>query len=300
MTTYNAIGFLFASVAVGVLAGVPRLTTASMSPATAVPATRVSRLPGNSQEDFTVQVERTSVRQGLISGKISVNGQVIGETFENGYLKVSAKTYKGLVRYWSGSGFEQGPFGTIGQKGDFLLEVADVVSPQGRKRTDVLFHGGNKVRHSKGCVLLGPIPADRALGDDHALRKMRLLFYGKDVPDSTPNKNITISIKDSVPAGTTLAVWKGEAKSPEGTIAYTLTFKHAGDNVSGIIQVDGESTNLKNLEFVASPNNNEGATITFAFDDVQFKGTVSRDFTTANGTATEGSLSATWSMSVNR
>lgn len=148
------------------------------------------------QESKDMQREGENFR--AIIGTISVNGEEIGSTMERDDLRIGAGSYKGLLRYWSKRGFAQGSFGTYGHEGDFLLEIANV-----GKRTDLLFHGGNKPWHSKGCILLGAVDKDKEfntnipyLNENHTLIKLRRLFYGTDVPDSTPDKNITITIID--------------------------------------------------------------------------------------------------------
>jgi hypothetical protein len=101
---------------------------------------------------FSIVVERGSPENGLITGKLSVNGHRIGTTYENQALKIPAGTYAGVLRYVSGRNFVSGPLGTIGTQGDFLLEVSGVSG-----RTDILFHGGNKPAQSQGCIMLGPV-----------------------------------------------------------------------------------------------------------------------------------------------
>lgn len=147
-------------------------------------------------DDFAILIERASRRRDLVSGKIYVNGKLIGDTYENATLMIPTGTYVGLLRYWSGRNFVAGPFGTIGKEGDFLLEVGRV-----ENRTHILLHGGNKPSQSAGCILLGAVSRDPttgipALKDDHPLRLLRQQFYGTDRPTSTPNKQITIEIRD--------------------------------------------------------------------------------------------------------
>ena len=161
--------------------------------------TKSYNISANASEDFHIVITRQTVKDGLVIGTISVNDQVIGNAYENEDLKIQAGSYRGVLRYWSGHNFVQGPFGTIGKEGDFLLEVTNVHQADGRERKDILFHGGNKPQHSKGCILLGPVGKDPSSGipsldDSHPLRKLRKLFYGTDMPNSTPNKNIIIDV----------------------------------------------------------------------------------------------------------
>ncbi len=159
---------------------------------------------------FHIDIQRQRVRGALVIGTISVNDQVIGNTYENLDLMINAGSYPGLLRYWSKKNFVQGPFGTIGNVGDFLLEVANV-----NKRTDILLHGGNKPEHSLGCILLGAVGKDPQTGipsltPDHPLVKLRVLFYGTDVPNATPDKQITIDIHD-IPM-VLVGTWRGNVQ----------------------------------------------------------------------------------------
>ena len=144
---------------------------------------------------FTVVVQRSKTKDNLLTGTITVNGEKIGSTFENGALKIPAGTYKGVLRTTSSKNFVQGPGGKLGRSGDFLLEVSGVP-----KRTDILFHAGNKPEQSEGCIMLGPATRDSKTQEPiapEALRKLRLKFYDDvDAPKMTPDKTITIKVID--------------------------------------------------------------------------------------------------------
>ena len=149
----------------------------------------------NAATDLVIVVERERPAGKLLPGQLTVNGEVLGRTYENVDTQILPGEYKGVLRYVSGKNFVQGPIGELGQKGDFLLEVS---GPAGR--TNILFHGGNKAYQSTGCILLGPVGRDPStlvptVGPDHPLRKLRKAFYGSDNPTSTPDKNIIITIK---------------------------------------------------------------------------------------------------------
>lgn len=147
---------------------------------------------------FRIVIQRERVVDQLVVGTISVNGEVIGGAYENDSLKITAGEYRGSLRYVSGHNFVGGPFGTIAHRGDFLIEVSGVDG-----KTDVLLHGGIKPKQSKGCIMLGAVPRSGNvpyLPDDHPLRQLRLLFYGSDVPTSTPDKAISIAILDPLNA----------------------------------------------------------------------------------------------------
>lgn len=147
------------------------------------------------RKKFTIVVERGQAQGDFLPNQIIVNGAAIGSGLENDRVKVPAGTYTGKLRYYSEK-HVQGPFGTIGQTGDFLLEVSGVPG-----RTDILFHGGTKPEHSKGCILLGGIAKDgngvRFVPDTTTLRKLRLAFYGTDTPNATPDVDIEIVVKDA-------------------------------------------------------------------------------------------------------
>jgi hypothetical protein len=141
-----------------------------------------------------VVVQREKTENGLVRGKILVNGQPVGASYENADKTIPAGTYKGVLRTKSMKNFVQGPGGKLGKSGDFLMELAGVP-----KRTDILFHAGNKPEHSEGCIMCGPATKDPKTGDPVApetLKKLRLLFYETDTPNSTPDKEIKIEVRD--------------------------------------------------------------------------------------------------------
>jgi len=145
-------------------------------------------------EKFAVVVHRERTRDGLVVGVLSVNGEPIGTCYENAEKKIPAGTYRGVLRYRSSHSFVQNPGGVLRKSGDFLLEVAGVPH-----RTDILFHPGNQAAHSKGCFLGGPATSDQETGERIApepLRTLRLKFYGTDTPTATPDKDITIEVRD--------------------------------------------------------------------------------------------------------
>jgi hypothetical protein len=146
---------------------------------------------------FHIVIDRMEVKDGLVIGTIAVNGTVIGQAFENADLKIPIGQFDGIMRYSSPGGLVQGPDGKLGKEGDFLLEVARVPG-----RSNILFHSGNKPKHSKGCILLGPSTRTKdGKVAPEPLQELRRLFYGTNTPNATPNKAITITIKSSLPAG---------------------------------------------------------------------------------------------------
>lgn len=145
--------------------------------------------------EFNILIDRREVKDGLIIGTIAVNGTVIGNAYENADLKIPTGEFGGLMRYSSPNGLVQGPDGQLGKVGDFLIEVANVPG-----RSNILFHSGNKPKHSKGCILLGPVTkTEQGKIAPEPLQELRRLFYGRNNPNSTPNKQIKITIKSSMP-----------------------------------------------------------------------------------------------------
>jgi hypothetical protein len=147
-------------------------------------------------EQVTIVVQREKVSGKLVTGTLTVNGHVLGRTYENADVMVGDGLYTGRMRYKSGHNFVQGPFGAITRTGDFLLEVGGVPG-----RTAILFHGGNKPRHSRGCILLGAVRRDPktqtpVLEQNHPLRKLRTFFYETEAPNASPAKNVTIVVKN--------------------------------------------------------------------------------------------------------
>lgn len=96
----------------------------------------------------------------------------------------------------TGKNIVQKPLGILSAECDFLLEVSNVAG-----RTDILLHQGNSPKHTIGCICLGPAQkrpdGTVFIDENHPLRKLRLAFYGTDEPISTPDKKITITIKDA-------------------------------------------------------------------------------------------------------
>lgn len=156
---------------------------------------------GATGKAFYVAVQRDSVRRNTVYGTLRVDGKILGRSYERADSVIASGSYTGIVRQYSPKGHSQGPFGTIGVEGDFLLEIMDAKSARsGMPKTNVLFHGGNVPSQSMGCIMLGPVSRDsgggRYLRDADPLRQLRLAFYGSDVPLSTPEKNIVIDVFD--------------------------------------------------------------------------------------------------------
>ncbi len=147
-------------------------------------------------QTMAIVVQREKKEGELVTGTLTVNGQVVGKTYENAGLMILAGRYPGYLRYVSGKNFVQGPFGSIAKTGDFLMEVGNVPG-----RSSLLFHGGNKPGQSRGCIMLGGVGKDPKthvphLEYDHPLRKLRRLFYGSETPVMSPALNVTIQVND--------------------------------------------------------------------------------------------------------
>lgn len=149
-------------------------------------------------ENFDILIVRNSHSANLIKGSLFINGEYIGTAYERFDLRINVGKYPGYMRYVSGKGFVTGPMGRMGSEGDFYLEIGDVTWSDGRKRSNLMFHGGNKPKHSQGCVMLGAVHKDnkgeRFLPEGHLLRELRKKFYGTEFPNSCPNLNVTVEI----------------------------------------------------------------------------------------------------------
>lgn len=145
------------------------------------------------------KLDGTEVEAMGVLGTLSVNGVPLGDVLENEAVRIKAGTYKGVMRYFSKKNFVQGPFGVMGEIGDFLLEVSGV---QGRSA--LLLHTGTKPWHSEGCILAGAAKKVQTGGQnrvtietDSTLRALRKAFYGSDAPpNACPNKTIVFTIND--------------------------------------------------------------------------------------------------------
>lgn len=145
-------------------------------------------------DPFKMVVTRGDTKDGLVVGKLTVNGEPMGTVFERADKRMPAGTYKAHLRYESGKNHVQGPGGVLGKRGDFLVEL-DAITIAGKKWEFVQFHAGDKPEHSDGCVLGGAATTDNKSKEKIApetLKKLRLKFYGTDTPNSTPNREITV------------------------------------------------------------------------------------------------------------
>lgn len=191
--------------------------------------------------DFSMEIHRDTLNDNLVEGTIYINGKKIGKTYERYDLKVNRGTYNGSLKYVSYNGHATGPFGTIGNSGDFLLEIDNVKWSDNVPRTNLLFHGGNKPEHSRGCIMIGGVPRDnnniRYLPKWHTLRKLRNEFYGTELPVSCPNKNITIEINEFNPK--LIGTFAGDTVLNYGC---SVEFKIENDSITGKLTINHEGT----------------------------------------------------------
>lgn len=140
--------------------------------------------------DFKISIFREYPNDKCTSGYLSVNGTIICYTLEKPWKNnrqnissIPAGTYNGILRY--------------DHNDHWRIELVDVPD-----RTNIQIHIGNVVDNSKGCILVGT-----SLNNDlcsitggtstPAYAKLETAFYGTTNPVSTPDKNITVEIKDA-------------------------------------------------------------------------------------------------------
>ena len=143
-------------------------------------------------DDFRITIYRQYPDSKCTSGYLAVNDEIVCYTLERPWKdneqnisSIPAGTYKAILRY--------------DHADHWRIELQDVPS-----RTNVQIHMGNEVDQSKGCILVGT-----KLGQDlcsiaggtsaPAYKAIKTAFYGTDNPTSTPDKNITVTIKGAGP-----------------------------------------------------------------------------------------------------
>lgn len=142
------------------------------------------------QNEFDVTIVRTSYNSGSITGELFVNGKFVAHTLElpwrnnESYVSsIPAGKYKAHLRY--------------DKKDQWRVQLDGV--PGGR--TGVQIHIGNYPSQIEGCVLVG----DEVYNDNNKVEKsasaynrLKAEFYGSENPVSTPDKEITVTIKYNV------------------------------------------------------------------------------------------------------
>lgn len=140
----------------------------------------------NAQTDFKLTIERKSTTTTCSMGYLIANNKVICYTLElpwidnlNNISCIPEGTYSGILRYDKTDGWR--------------IQLENVPN-----RTGVQIHMGNYTKEIKGCILVGT----DAKADDCSVQnsttaytKLKEAFYGTSTPNSTPNRNITVTFK---------------------------------------------------------------------------------------------------------
>lgn len=146
---------------------------------------------------FPIVFVRESVKENLITGKVSAQGWDLGTFYENEKLRIPPGTYSATLVFKHERGIVLGPNGLLGTGGDFAIQLQGV-----KGRSDIFIAYGNKAEQSNGSPLLGaPEMTSRgALFAPEGLKTLRLLFYEQNNrPERTPDKTITVEIRDLIP-----------------------------------------------------------------------------------------------------
>lgn len=138
------------------------------------------------QDDFELTIERKFSSNSCTMGYLIADDEVICYTLElpwkdnlNNISCIPVGTYNGILRYDKTDGWR--------------IQLDNVPN-----RTGVQIHIGNYTREIKGCVLVG---TDAKVDDCSvqnstiAYAKLKEAFYGTSTPNSTPNRNITLTFK---------------------------------------------------------------------------------------------------------
>ena len=65
----------------------------------------ISATSSHQHNDFKIEIMRGEVVDGLLFGKIFLDGKLLGNAYENDALKIPSGTYKGIMLYNSGHNF---------------------------------------------------------------------------------------------------------------------------------------------------------------------------------------------------
>jgi hypothetical protein len=141
------------------------------------------------QSDFNILIVRTSYNSGSTTGELFVNGKFIAHTLElpwennRSYISaIPAGKYTAHLRY---------------DKNDkWRLQLDNVPN-----RTGVQLHIGNYPSQIQGCVLVG----DEVFNESNKIEKsgsaynrLKTEFYGSATPNTTPDKQIQVTIKYNI------------------------------------------------------------------------------------------------------
>jgi len=138
------------------------------------------------QTDFQLTVERKLSNDQCTMGYLIVDGKVICYTLElpwkdnvNNISCIPVGSYNGILRYDKTDGWR--------------IQLENVPN-----RTGVQIHMGNYTRQIEGCILVGTdakVDNCTVLNSSAAYTKLKESFYGTSIPNSTPNKRITVTFK---------------------------------------------------------------------------------------------------------
>ena len=141
---------------------------------------------GYSQDNFALTIERKLSSSNCTMGYLIANGEVLCYTLElpwadnlNNISCIPVGTYSGILRYDKTDGWR--------------IQLENVPN-----RTGVQIHMGNYTSQIKGCVLVGTnakVDNCSVQNSSTAYSKLKKAFYGTETPNSTPNKNITVTFK---------------------------------------------------------------------------------------------------------
>jgi hypothetical protein len=137
-------------------------------------------------EKMSIDVARDKATTVAMFGQMSVDGHFLCYTLEppigggpEGKGPIPG-TYSGHLRY--------------DHADCWRIELDDVPG-----FTNVQIHVGNYPKNTKGCVLVGldrDVDKGVVLKSKEAYAALKKAFYGTDTPDSTPNKEISVTISD--------------------------------------------------------------------------------------------------------
>jgi hypothetical protein len=145
---------------------------------------------------FPIVFVRETLKDNLITGKVSAQGWDLGAFYENDKLRIPPGIYSATLVFKHERGIVLGPDGQLGTSGDFAIQLTNV-----KGRPDIFLASGDKAEQSNGSPLLGaPVKTPGgALIAPEGLKTMRLLFYEQNNrPMLTPNKTITVEIRDTI------------------------------------------------------------------------------------------------------
>lgn len=140
-------------------------------------------------DTFAITIYREYSSSECTSGYLAVNGQIICYCLERPWQNnqplvsaIPAGVYSAHVRYDHADAWR--------------IELDNVPH-----REHVEIHVGNWAFNSEGCILVGAsLKADDlcvVLDSKAAYSKLRNLFYGTDTPDSTPDQDISVEVKEA-------------------------------------------------------------------------------------------------------